>query len=361
MSKTQALWLKPGDYIMREKEMSRDLFVFISGELIVEIEGRRIGTITTQGDVIGELGALSKKPRTASVFARVPSEVLVIKEATALSLTRIPSVLEKIDAAITRRFHVARNKTRMYTSLISTIKRSILQETMRTHAASMKASASPWEDVGPDIKRHQIRRRIDEATERFGNADDHKAFDRIATEWGVLNIFRDQLAMRPWLDDSLPDRLERIENEWNLIGDQHSADSVVRKANLAVSMSMLLTQFDQMPGIKREMDLLRMEGIVPAVAKIDALKVAFFSRFANGLDDRERTFSERKIKLAIEGVKADAGDDVTLVLNAAKELGIESEYEAQLRNIVGLTEADTVFNDISSGDPVPRPLVATKP
>lgn len=344
MKKSKAIWLERGDYIAREGDISPDLYVLLSGSLAVEIDGRKIGIIDTVGDVIGEMGAFSQKPRTASVFAKSASEVLVIKNASINELKKLPSVLNKIDATITRRYQVARNKTRMYTSITSSIKRSILQDVMRQRSSRFK-DFSVLDECESGVDRQHIRKRIDEISSLYSEADDPAVLERIASDYGVGDLYHDRMKTRPWLDDALPKRLEAIENEWELLSDQGDT-AVVRRAEVAVEMNGLLNSFEKMPGIKREMDVMRMEAIVPSPAKIEALRTAFHRRFPDGSNERSRIFNERRIKLAVEGVKADAGNDVTLIINAAKELGIEAEYENHLRNVVGLTETTTSFIDL---------------
>jgi len=345
VKKSRAIWLQKGDYVTREGDVSPDLYVLLSGTLVVEIDGRKIGTIDLAGDVIGELGALSHKPRTASVFAQTPSEVLVIKNANIVELKKLPSVLEKIDATITRRYQIARNKTRMYTSITASMKRSILQDVMRQRSPRSKDLGGTYDDAESGAARQHIRKRIDEISSLYSEADDPIVLERIASDYGVADLYHDRMRTRPWLDDALPKRLGAIENEWELLTGKGTS-AVIVKAEIAVEMNGLLNSFEKMPGIRREMDVMRMEAIVPSLSKVEALRSAFHRRFPAGTSERDRMFNERRIKLAVEGAKADAGEDVTLIINAAKELRIEEEYENNLRNIVGLTETPTSFIDL---------------
>ncbi len=341
----ESLWLQPGQVIIRENDVSRELFVLLSGELSVVSCGRPIARIMGHGEVVGELGALTGKPRTATVSARTAAEVLLVRNATTLALERIPSVLEKIDAAIVRRFHIVFNKAQMYKSITATLRRSLLQEAMRGGLETRRGSAGDGE---VSLLRHQVRQRIDDRLALYPDLDDPKMIERIAQEYGVQDSYRDKLASRPWLDDSLITRLNAIESNWKLIEDQASPRILPRKAETVIEAHRLLTDFETMPGIRKEMDILRMEGIVPFKAKLECVKSVYFSRHLEDLEDeRKRLALERKLKITMDGVKADSGNDVVMVIAAARELGVEDEYESQIRNLVAMSESGTHFVDIS--------------
>ncbi|MEK8023179.1 MAG: cyclic nucleotide-binding domain-containing protein, partial [Candidatus Hydrogenedentota bacterium] len=76
----ETLWLRPGQVIIREGEVSRELYVLLSGELKAEVGGKKIASIVEHGEVVGEMGALSGMPRTATVSARTTCEVLQIHD-----------------------------------------------------------------------------------------------------------------------------------------------------------------------------------------------------------------------------------------------------------------------------------------
>ena len=56
----------------------KQLFLVISGGLVAEIEGKKIGKIET-GEIFGELSLILNENRTASIKAIVPSEIVEIK------------------------------------------------------------------------------------------------------------------------------------------------------------------------------------------------------------------------------------------------------------------------------------------
>ena len=68
----------PDQYIVREGETGETAFLVVSGGLVAEINGKKIGKIET-GEIFGELSLILNENRTASIKAVVPSEVVEIK------------------------------------------------------------------------------------------------------------------------------------------------------------------------------------------------------------------------------------------------------------------------------------------
>ena len=69
----------PDQYIVREGEKGETAFLVVSGALVAEVKGKKIGKIET-GEIFGELSLILGESRTASVKAVVPSEVVEIKK-----------------------------------------------------------------------------------------------------------------------------------------------------------------------------------------------------------------------------------------------------------------------------------------
>ena len=69
----------PDQYIVREGETGETAFLVISGGLVAEIDGKKIGKIET-GEIFGELSLILNENRTASIKAVVPSEIVEIKK-----------------------------------------------------------------------------------------------------------------------------------------------------------------------------------------------------------------------------------------------------------------------------------------
>ncbi len=71
--------LREGKELIREGERGREFFVIVSGEVDVRRKGRKIATLGP-GGFVGEMALLSKAPRSATVTATTPLDVLVITD-----------------------------------------------------------------------------------------------------------------------------------------------------------------------------------------------------------------------------------------------------------------------------------------
>ena len=88
--------LPDGHQLTTQDEMSREAFVITQGTAIVRRNNRKVAELGP-GAVIGQLGLLDRGPRTATVVADGPVEVLVIgpREFSAL-LDEVPSINHKM-------------------------------------------------------------------------------------------------------------------------------------------------------------------------------------------------------------------------------------------------------------------------
>ena len=68
----------PDQYIVQEGEKGETAFLVISGGLVAEIGGKKVGKIEA-GEIFGELSLILNETRKASIKAIVPSEVVEIK------------------------------------------------------------------------------------------------------------------------------------------------------------------------------------------------------------------------------------------------------------------------------------------
>ena len=69
--------LPQGTELTREGTKGREFFVLVEGTADVKREGRTINTMTA-GDFFGEVALVTNTPRTATVTAATPLDVLVI-------------------------------------------------------------------------------------------------------------------------------------------------------------------------------------------------------------------------------------------------------------------------------------------
>ncbi len=68
----------PDQYIVQEGDKGETAFLVISGGLVAEINGKKVGKIEA-GEIFGELSLILNETRKASIKAIVPSEVVEIK------------------------------------------------------------------------------------------------------------------------------------------------------------------------------------------------------------------------------------------------------------------------------------------
>jgi CRP/FNR family cyclic AMP-dependent transcriptional regulator len=90
------LTIADGRNLVTQDESSREAFVIIDGKAVVKRNNRKVADLGP-GAIIGELGLLDRGPRTATVVADGPVDVLVIgpREFAAL-LDDVPSITHKL-------------------------------------------------------------------------------------------------------------------------------------------------------------------------------------------------------------------------------------------------------------------------
>lgn len=93
----------PGDFIIRRGEMKAEMYVLLNGRVEVRrSDGELIRTLG-RGDVLGEMGLVRARPRSADVIAADPSEYLVLDDAFLGRLQRRhPRIAAKVFFNLTR-------------------------------------------------------------------------------------------------------------------------------------------------------------------------------------------------------------------------------------------------------------------
>ncbi|RMH58870.1 MAG: cyclic nucleotide-binding domain-containing protein [Candidatus Hydrogenedentota bacterium] len=337
-------WLPAGTELIREGRVEGTLYVLLSGELAVYKGGEEINRISTPGDVIGELGALAEWPRTATVMAVSPAEVLAIRRVTQEILVSHPSVADKLAQALEKRFRVSTNKCHMYLTLIASLKRAILQDVLCELLVGGHSARNTPQEMAEAFHRSRIRKRMEERLAVEPDPDDPRVLERLASDYGVSEEYRARLAQYPWLDDALSERLRKLRNDWDLLKERPLPHAIREMARTVVQVMELLNEMEQMPGIRKEMEILRMENLVPFITRAETLKTIY--RRVNQeqfRSEKDRFFHERKVLAAIQKARADAGSDEVNLYAVAKELGCETEYEFHIRSIVAMTDTPTDY------------------
>jgi len=94
--------LAAGDVLVREGAPARDLFVLLTGRLMVRKGDEDFIVVDAPGASIGEMGVLLDRTHTATVVAIEPSRLRVIADA-ATALDHDPAVLHAVATLLARR------------------------------------------------------------------------------------------------------------------------------------------------------------------------------------------------------------------------------------------------------------------
>lgn len=108
---TDEVSLPDGHVLTSQDESSREAFVVVDGKVTVKRNNRKVAELGP-GSIIGELGLLDRGPRTATVVADGPVDVLVIapREFAAL-LDDVPSITHKLLKTLAARIRELDAKT----------------------------------------------------------------------------------------------------------------------------------------------------------------------------------------------------------------------------------------------------------
>ena len=68
----------PDQYIVKQGDPGETAFLVVSGGLVAEVDGQKVGKIEA-GEIFGELSLILNESRKASIKAVVPSEIVEIK------------------------------------------------------------------------------------------------------------------------------------------------------------------------------------------------------------------------------------------------------------------------------------------
>ena len=99
-SSADELDLREGTVLTREGRAGREFFVLISGTAKVTKNGRKVADLG-EGDWFGEIALLTDTPRTATVTATSPVDVLVITDRSfRRTVETMPSIALKILSSV---------------------------------------------------------------------------------------------------------------------------------------------------------------------------------------------------------------------------------------------------------------------
>ena len=99
-SSADELDLREGTVLTREGRAGREFFVLVSGTAKVTKDGRKVADLS-EGDWFGEIALLTDTPRTATVTATSPVDVLVITDRSfRRTVETMPSIALKILSSV---------------------------------------------------------------------------------------------------------------------------------------------------------------------------------------------------------------------------------------------------------------------
>jgi CRP-like cAMP-binding protein len=109
----ERLRIQPGEVILREGRLGRELFVILEGTATVTREGHVVN-ILHAGDYFGELAAIEAVPRSATVEATTDLEVLIVGPREFESMMEIPGFRNALLSGMSRRIREADDRLAAY-------------------------------------------------------------------------------------------------------------------------------------------------------------------------------------------------------------------------------------------------------
>lgn len=93
-----------GEQVFAQGDNTHELYVFLEGEIGVYVDSQKVATVNTPGTYLGEIGALLKKPRSATCICTHSSSLLCIPEdAIELFIKTAPSMGYKLALVLAER------------------------------------------------------------------------------------------------------------------------------------------------------------------------------------------------------------------------------------------------------------------
>jgi CheY-like chemotaxis protein len=183
---------KPGAHICRSNSPSDEMYILLSGELIVvTIEGIRVATILPV-TTVGEMGVITGLPRSATVEVSKPSNIFVVKKRSFDSMMRddsdmratvykniIDVLADKLNNDNVRLRDYQMEKTKFETR-VQAIEKALKEQQMRTQLA-MGLAAERSDQTTDEIAMH-IEEHMRDLVTQILVVDDEEEFRKLATE-----------------------------------------------------------------------------------------------------------------------------------------------------------------------------------
>lgn len=330
-----------GERIISEGERGTQVYILRAGSIKVCRGSATLARLEESGIVLGELAALTGRPRSASIIANEPCKLVSIDFNPRKVMDRSPEIIQKIEEAVDFRYKVAANKTKFYIENTAIVRRQILQAAM----VKMKKRYA-GKIVDETAIRRKARRVLDESFEIYGDEEDPRVLRKIAEENSVSDFYNTQIEEHPWLSESMFIRFQELQDHMKLRIESDAVARLKEKALVTVDMLDLLGEFEMLPGVRKEMELVHLEQVVPYPVRLESFRNLVRKRYTSEhpeADERGRLYFERTLIQAIDRAKIDAGRDITSLSKLAGEHRVSSEYEEALRNMVEFSESNSTI------------------
>jgi CRP/FNR family transcriptional regulator, cyclic AMP receptor protein len=131
--------VESGEVLVCEGETGREVFLILSGSIEVTQAGRWVNTLGS-GDFFGELTALSRGARNATVTALSDTELLIIGPRQLGSMAQIPGFRTALLKAMADRLRASDARvSRQHAN-------DVPPPTDRSHQGLSSTSSTPWDD-----------------------------------------------------------------------------------------------------------------------------------------------------------------------------------------------------------------------
>ena len=111
MLKSMEVHFPKGKVIFREEERSRDLYILLSGKVIIRKNGKTIGTVDTPDTYLGEMSTLLGSLRTATMIAATDCNMIRVPENKVLDFFQFsPSLGMKLAKTLAQRLREMNSK-----------------------------------------------------------------------------------------------------------------------------------------------------------------------------------------------------------------------------------------------------------
>ncbi len=333
-----------GEILCNEGDTPDGLFCLLAGEISVWKEGVEIGSVTNQGEILGEMSMITGRPRSATIQAKTDSEVLHVRRTLAEIRRRIPDLYHRLRNSFVTRLEMTQGKVKIYEHLFSGARRRLLLELLTEERGATPQRFGVMKARNEKMK---IRRWIEETITSGSSPNDPKPLDRIASQEGIGLKYQEALKARYGHLLSLSKRIEEADGLLRLGKAVDSEEALVHFARALEAMTGVLAAYENDPAPKKILDRLRLEEIIPFSHRVEILKRLFLLRCLRpserGKPDKERPFWEK-----IDDAKIAAGTDLVPLFEMAEGWGLAEEYEAEMKRTLARAEITSTVGDLES-------------